>query len=282
MSTIDSEHELLRSLVEGTAGASGDDFFQSLVKHLADALGVRYAFVAEFADSSTRVRTLAFWSHGKLLDNFEYELVGTPCEEVIKGSICHHADNVAQNFPNDITLEDLNATSYLGVPLCDEGGAVLGHLAVMDDQPMPEQPRNLAVFHIFATRVRTELLRLRAEQQLEEANQGLEEQVILRTKELTEALEEVKQLKNRLQAENLYLQAEIKVENNFDEIIGSSPALKSVLCQVEQVADTTATVLILGESGTGKELVARAIHNLSDRRDRASGDSNTRQRASLR
>ena len=269
MPTRDPEHELLRSLVEGTAGASGDGFFQSLVEHLAGALGVRFAFVAEFADSSTKVRTLAFWAHDKLLDNFEYELTGTPCEEVIKGGICHHADNVAEDFPNDSSLKVLNAASYLGVPLCDESGEVLGHLAVMDDRSMPERPRNLAVFRIFATRVRTELLRLRAEQQLEEANQGLERQVMLRTRELTEALGRVEELKNRLQAENLYLQEEIDVENNFDGIIGSSLALKSVLRQVEQVAVTTATVLILGESGTGKELVARAIHNLSDRLDRS-------------
>ena len=61
---------------------------------------------------------------------------------------------------------ELNVASYLGVPLRDEDGNVLGHLAVMDDRAMPEEPRNLAVFHIFATRVRTEMLRLRAEQQL--------------------------------------------------------------------------------------------------------------------
>lgn len=117
-------------------------------------------------------------------------------------------------------------------------------------------------------RVRTEMLRLRAEQQLEKANQKLEGQVALRTKELREALDEVERLKNRLQAENLYLQDEIKVEHNFEDIIGGSSTLKAVLSQVEQVAATTATVLILGESGTGKELLARAIHNLSDRRER--------------
>ena len=268
MSEVDKQNELLRSLVEGTAAASGDAFFQSLVEHLASALGVRFAFVAEFADSSTTVRTLAFWSGDNLRDNIEYSLAGTPCEDVVRGGICHHPDNVTQTFPNDTSLSELDAASYLGVPLRDEHGAVLGHLAVMDDRPMPEEPRNLAIFHIFATRVRTEMLRLRAEQQLEKANQRLEDQVALRTKELSEALDEVETLKNRLQAENLYLQHEIKVENNFEDIIGGSPTLKAVLSQVEQVAPTAATVLILGESGTGKELLARAIHNLSDRRDR--------------
>ena len=87
--------------------------------------------------------------------------------------------------------------------------------------------------------------------------------------ELREALVQVKQLKNRLQAENVYLQEEIKLNLNFEEIIGRSNAIKNVLSKVEQVAATDATALIMGETGTGKELFARAIHNLSPRNDRA-------------
>src|SRR5262249_49774635 len=68
-----------------------------------------------------------------------------------------------------------------------------------------------------------------------------------------------------LQAENVYLQEEIRREHNFEEIVGSSPALLAVLQQVERVAPTDATVLILGETGTGKELIARAIHDRSAR-----------------
>ena len=82
------------------------------------------------------------------------------------------------------------------------------------------------------------------------------------------AHQEVECLKERLQAENIYLQEEIRTEHNFEEIIGSSKALKKVLHQVEQVAETDATVLILGETGTGKELFTRAVHNLSPRKNR--------------
>jgi PAS domain S-box-containing protein len=86
--------------------------------------------------------------------------------------------------------------------------------------------------------------------------------------ELRKAMEEVERLKSRLQAENIYLQEEIKTSHNFDDIITRNEKLKSMLRKVEQVASTTANVLILGETGTGKELVARAIHNISDRRER--------------
>jgi formate hydrogenlyase transcriptional activator len=73
---------------------------------------------------------------------------------------------------------------------------------------------------------------------------------------------------NKLTEEKLYLQDEIRTEHNFEEIIGDSPALKEILQQVQTVAPTDSTVLLLGETGTGKELIARAIHNLSARRER--------------
>jgi transcriptional regulator with GAF, ATPase, and Fis domain len=81
---------------------------------------------------------------------------------------------------------------------------------------------------------------------------------------------EVQQLKDRLQAENLYLREEIKLEHNFEEIIGESHSLKAVLRSIERVAPTGATVLIRGDTGTGKELIARAIHHMSPRKARSS------------
>jgi formate hydrogenlyase transcriptional activator len=82
------------------------------------------------------------------------------------------------------------------------------------------------------------------------------------------AFKEIDALKDRLAVEKLYLEEEIRSEFNFEEIVGDSPALKRALAQVELAAPAGTTVLLLGETGTGKELFARAIHNLSPRRDR--------------
>jgi formate hydrogenlyase transcriptional activator len=82
------------------------------------------------------------------------------------------------------------------------------------------------------------------------------------------AYKQISELKDRLRQEKLYLEGEMRTEHNFEEIVGQSAPLRRVLRQVETVAPTQATVLILGETGTGKELIARAIHNLSERRDR--------------
>ncbi len=87
--------------------------------------------------------------------------------------------------------------------------------------------------------------------------------------ELREAYGHIEQLKNQLEAESAYLQNEIKLEHNFENIIGQSEALKYVLHRVEQVAPTNSPVLIMGETGTGKELVARALHKLSPHGKRA-------------
>lgn len=88
-------------------------------------------------------------------------------------------------------------------------------------------------------------------------------EVALRT-----ANEELHQLKNQLEAENIYLQQELQRDEKFGEIVGDSDAIKYVLFKITQVAPTDSTVLITGETGTGKELVARAIHGASSRKDR--------------
>ncbi len=82
------------------------------------------------------------------------------------------------------------------------------------------------------------------------------------------ALSEINELKEKLEAERAYLQEEIKLEYNYENIIGQSDGLNYVLYKVEQIAPSDTTVLVLGETGTGKELVARAIHGLSPRKDR--------------
>jgi formate hydrogenlyase transcriptional activator len=160
----------LRAIVEGTAGAVGQAFFQTLVQHLAAALGTKYAFIAEFL-GETRARTTAFWFKDSITENVEWDLRGTPCEDVVFGDLCHHATGVSQRFPTDEPLVAMGIQSYLGVPLRDPVGRTMGHLAVFDDRPMPAEPRRLFIFRIFAARATAELLRLRAEKELRDSEQ---------------------------------------------------------------------------------------------------------------
>ncbi|MEZ0609023.1 sigma-54-dependent transcriptional regulator [Fibrella sp. WM1] len=118
-------------------------------------------------------------------------------------------------------------------------------------------------------RIHTHLTLRGLQRELEAANAQLESRVAERTESLSKALAEVEQLKNQLQAENAYLRDEIRQTSNFEDIVSQSKAFGRVLRQVEQVAPTNTSVLILGESGTGKELLARAVHNRSSRKTKA-------------
>lgn len=94
-------------------------------------------------------------------------------------------------------------------------------------------------------------------------------EIKLLEEQLRQSLVEVQQLRDRLQMENVYLREEVKLISKHTEIVGDSTPIREVLAKAEQVSSTDSTVLILGETGTGKELLARAIHDMSKRKDRA-------------
>jgi len=163
------QHTTLRTVLEGTATETGTGFFDVLVQSLSRALQTRYAWVTEYMAGLRRLKTLAFCADGELQPPFEIDIEGTPCQKIIDHSqFVHYPDNIRELFPRSSKLKELEAVGYMGVPLSNLQGDVLGHLAVIDSQPMPKAPRNLALFKIFASRAAAELRRLRAEQDLEE------------------------------------------------------------------------------------------------------------------
>src|SRR5262245_33088778 len=168
------EDVALRSILEGTATETGERFFQALVRNLARALNTEGAWVTEYIEEADRLRALAFWLRGQWVDGYEYQLAGTPCELVIRDArIVHIPENVVALYPDDPDLAKFEMVSYLGAPLLDVDGAVLGHLAVMDSRPLPEEPRCQALLQIFAARAAAEHQRLRAEMKIREREEKL-------------------------------------------------------------------------------------------------------------
>jgi PAS domain S-box-containing protein len=163
-----------RTIVEATTAVTGTEFFRALVRQLALQLGVRYTFVAEFAPVRTRFRTLAFWTDNRFIESMEYDLANTACEQVLAGNLIHHPDNVQKQFPKSHDLAKLEAVSYFGIPLRDHQGTVMGHMAMIDDKPMPVAPLDLSFLKLFAERAGSELERGRTAEDLLKAKQAAE------------------------------------------------------------------------------------------------------------
>ncbi len=144
------------------------------MKNLAAALNTDGAWVTEYFPESRRLRALAFWVGEQWLDDWEMVIDGTPCEQVIEQRcFIHIPDNLLNIYWDDPDVKAVGAASYMGMPLLDLDGRILGHLAVLDKQPMPAEPRAQALFQIFAARAAAELRRLRAEAQVREREQKL-------------------------------------------------------------------------------------------------------------
>ena len=164
---IGDEDAALRLIVEGTARETGDRFFDALVENLAQALHTRSAWVTEYIAETRRLRALAFWVDGRLMPPFDMPIDGTPCEKVIENaSLIHYPDNVLHIFPDNAGLVDFKAVSYMGMPLIDSVGKIIGNLAVLDTRPLPKVPRALTVFEIFANRAAAELQRILSEAEI--------------------------------------------------------------------------------------------------------------------
>src|SRR4026209_14837 len=156
---------LLREVTEGTSSVAGNAFFPCLVQHIAQALQVRRVFVAECMPDD-RARSRAVWLDNEFVSNFEYNVHNTPCMRVVSGETCLYSHGVRQYFPQNQVLARLNAESYLGVPLFDSGRNVIGHMVIVDDKPMSEDPLWLSVLKTFAARAGVELEREQAHEKL--------------------------------------------------------------------------------------------------------------------
>ena len=200
------------------------------------------------ADCANRSRCLHLEASAGLYTNLNGEYRRIPLGALKIGKIAQGSGAIFTNdvlgddrLPNKQWMTDNGLRSFAGHPLKFRW-ELLGVIAMFGRRPLSgEEFERLAVF----------------------ANEAA---IAIKNAQL---FTEVQQLKDRLQAENLYLREEIKLEHNFEEIIGESQSIKAVLRSIEQVAPTDSTVLIRGDTGTGKELIARAIHHMSPRRARS-------------
>jgi PAS domain S-box-containing protein len=171
------ENKAIRAILEGTSTHIGEKFFVSLVENLSKVLNTYGSWVTEYIEEERRLRALAFLLGDQWIKHFEYAITGTPCEIVVREHrLVHVRDKLFELYKGNPDLGDFGksgAISYLGVPLVDINGRILGHLSVVDKAPIPKKQQVINIFRIFANRASAEMQRLRAEKETLEREEKL-------------------------------------------------------------------------------------------------------------
>lgn len=158
VSALKRVETVMGQLAVATARTTGEAYFKELVRQIALQLQVHTVLLTRCADQPpSRLRTVAWWTNGNIASNMEYALDGTPCEEVIHHGVdTFHASALRDHFPCDTSI---NHDSYYGVPVINADGAVLGHLALLDNRPVDESLRRSGMLQMFAARAAAEMAR---------------------------------------------------------------------------------------------------------------------------
>jgi PAS domain S-box-containing protein len=164
----------LWAVLEQTSVHTGKSYFEGLVQTLSQLMNTTGAWVTEYFEEDQRLKATAFWWEGALIEGFETKIANTPCERVFHtAKLVHFPDRILELFPLAEGAKAMGVVSYMGVPMTETNGRIIGHLAAMDRKPMPDCPRARALFQIFAERATGEMRRLRAEAAVHEREEKL-------------------------------------------------------------------------------------------------------------
>lgn len=167
---IKQQEQALRKIFEGTAATTGSKFFRSLACYLVEVLQVSHVLITQQLNTHW-VKALAFWQDDAFLDSCEYSVAGAPCERVLQGQTIFYPDNLRERYPQHPAFQLWDVDSYLGIPLTDSNQTIIGHLAILNRQPMvPSKFREL-VLKIFAARAGAELERQTFEEEIQRARE---------------------------------------------------------------------------------------------------------------
>ena len=171
--------DMLLNIVKGVTSSVGSAFFPSLTTHLASALRADYAIIGEVIGARhERIRTIAVYANGQIADNFEYDLRHTPCQNIMTQGAASYPSSLQAHFPEFHLLARLGADGYSGTPLRDSQGNMLGIMAVLYRQPIPDRELTESMLQILATRAASELERRRDEETIRTSEAKLRQSML--------------------------------------------------------------------------------------------------------
>ncbi|MBT0663704.1 PAS domain S-box protein [Geobacter pelophilus] len=135
----------------------GDELLKRITAYLAECLDVEYAFTGQMLPGKERVRTRGLFTTGSIAPDIEYDLKGTPCENVVGKKLCVYQNNVVKLFPDDLLLQEMQAEGYAATPLWDSQGNGIGLIGVVSRRPLGNKPFLETIIRIAATRASQEL-----------------------------------------------------------------------------------------------------------------------------
>lgn len=189
---------LLQKLIEGVSNTRGHDFFQRIVQLLNAVIGADYTFIARLDAANHSANTIALVAKGKLIDNISYSLEHTPCANVSDDSFCCYPQNVCAAYPEDELLAQMGVEGYLGTPLHDLTGRVIGIIVALYQQPISDPLLVKNLFELFSGRIEAELERVEYEERLQALNVQLEQKVAARTAQLQQTLADLQLMQRQL------------------------------------------------------------------------------------
>ncbi|MGB2741323.1 MAG: HAMP domain-containing sensor histidine kinase [Cognaticolwellia sp.] len=181
----------LPDIIKSLSSTYGNAFFNELTLQLNKFIDADYTFIARLDAEKNTSKTISLVAKGQLADNFEYSLASTPCADIGDDSVCIFPQDICSLYPDDQLLIDMNIQGYVGVPLHNSIGDVMGIIVALHENKIVNQHVIVTVFELFAGRISAEIERTEKEAELNLLTKSLERKVMERTSSLSTALKQL-------------------------------------------------------------------------------------------
>lgn len=199
------------------------DFLYSCLSLLRNVFQSRYAILGKQIDNKLQIQTECVLDGEKCLENFVYNLEGSPCHKVYDGEKVFYYSGVSKIFSEDKILNDINAQTFYGIALTDMAGKSHGILAVIDTESHEPEDWHADILSVFAARISVEMERAEALEKLERYNEELEEQVSTRTRELQNTISELETFSYSVSHD---LRGPLRSINGYSQILADDYAVQ--------------------------------------------------------